>query len=43
MADLTVILPCAGEGTRLSLPYPKEILRLDKDHALIDNCFNFFR
>ena len=26
---LTVILPSAGRGTRLNLPYPKEILRLD--------------
>ena len=43
MSNLTVILPAAGKGTRLNLPYPKEILRLDKDHALIDNCFNFFR
>ena len=29
--------------TRLNLPYPKEILRLDNDNALIDNCFNFFK
>ena len=43
MSNLTVILPAAGKGTRLNLPYPKEILRLDKDHALKDNCFNFFR
>ena len=35
---LTVILPSAGKGTRLNLPYPKEILRLDNDNALIDNC-----
>ena len=40
---LTVILPSAGRGTRLNLPYPKEILRLDNDNALIDNCFNFFK
>ena len=40
---LTVILPSAGRGTRLNLPYPKEILRLDGDSALIDNCFNFFK
>ena len=43
MSNLTAILPAAGKGTRLNLPYPKEILRLDQDHALIDNCFNFFR
>ena len=29
--------------SKLNLPYPKEILRLDNDNALIDNCFNFFR
>ena len=40
---LTIILPSAGKGTRLNLPYPKEILRLDIDSALIDNCFNFFK
>ncbi len=40
---LTVILPSAGKGTRLNLPYPKEILRLDNNNALIDNCFNFFK
>ena len=38
---LNIILPSAGKGTRLNLPYPKEILRLDSDSALIDNCFNF--
>ena len=43
MTPLTVILPAAGKGTRLNLPYPKEILRLDKDQALIDHCFDFFR
>jgi len=43
MSKLTIILPAAGKGTRLNLPYPKEILRLDNDNALIDNCFKFFR
>ena len=43
MSDLTVILPAAGQGTRLNLPYPKEILRLDKEQALIDYSFDFFR
>ena len=33
MSDLTVILPAAGQGTRLNLPYPKEILRLDKEQG----------
>ncbi len=43
MSLLTVILPAAGKGTKLNLPYPKEILRLDKDQALIDFSFDFFR
>ena len=43
MSNLTVILPAAGKGTRLNLPYPKEILRLNNDDALIDNSFKFFR
>ena len=43
MSNLTVILPAAGKGTRLNLPYPKEILRLKIDEALIDHSFNFFR
>ena len=40
---LTVILPAAGKGTRLNLPYPKEILRLDKNQALIDYSFDYFK
>ena len=40
---LTVILPAAGKGTRLNLPYPKEILRLDKNQALIDYSFDWFK
>ena len=43
MSNLTVILPAAGDGTRLNLPYPKEILRLNDQEALIDSSFNFFR
>jgi len=42
MNKLTVILPAAGKGKRLNLPYPKEILRLNKEKALIDNSFDFF-
>ena len=41
MSNLTVILPAAGKGTRLNLPYPKEILRINNDEALIDYSFNF--
>ena len=43
MTKLTVILPAAGKGTRLNLPYPKEILRIDKKKALIDNSFDLFK
>jgi len=42
MSRLTVILPAAGKGSRLNLPYPKEILRVDKEKALIDNSFDLF-
>ena len=42
MNKLTVILPAAGKGTRLNLPYPKEILRLNKEKALIDHSFDLF-
>jgi NDP-sugar pyrophosphorylase family protein len=42
MNKLTVILPAAGKGTRLNLPYPKEILRLNQEKALIDNSFDLF-
>lgn len=42
MDKLTVILPAAGKGTRLNLPYPKEILRFNNDKALIDNSFDLF-
>ena len=40
---LTVILPAAGKGTRLNLPYPKEILKVDKSQALIDFTFDLFK
>ena len=43
MKKLTVIMPAAGKGTRLNLPYPKEIMRFDKDKALIDNSFDLFK
>ena len=42
MNKLTVILPAAGKATRLNLPYPKEILRLNQEKALIDNSFDLF-
>ena len=42
MNKLTVILPAAGKGQRLNLPYPKEILRINETKALIDNSFELF-
>ena len=39
MSNLTVILPCAGEGTRLSLPYPK-VHSIEKNKSLIDYSFD---
>ena len=42
MSNLTVILPCAGEGSRLSLPYPKEIYSIQKNKCLIDYTFDLF-
>jgi NDP-sugar pyrophosphorylase family protein len=40
---LTVIMPAAGKGSRLSLPYPKEIYNIDRDKALIDFSFDHFK
>jgi len=34
--SLTIILPCAGEGSRLNLGYPKELYEISKEHKLID-------
>ena len=39
----TVILPCAGLGTRLGLPYPKEIHRVSEGLSLIDFSLNHIR
>ena len=36
---ITVVMPCAGEGTRLALPYPKEIFSIEKHKSLIDLYF----
>lgn len=43
MSKLTVIMPAAGKGSRLGLPYPKEIMQLEKGKALIDYSFDFFK
>jgi len=36
---MKIILPCAGKGTRLGLPYPKEIHLIAEQTALIDLTF----
>lgn len=40
---LTVVMPAAGKGSRLGLPYPKEIMHLEENKALIDYSFDFFK
>lgn len=36
----TIILPCAGEGARLGLPFPKELAPIAPGRAVIDNCLD---
>jgi NDP-sugar pyrophosphorylase family protein len=43
MSNLTVIIPAAGLGSRLGLPYSKEILRVSEGQSLIDFSFDFFK
>ena len=43
MSKLTVIIPAAGQGSRLGLPYSKEILRISEGQSLIDFSFDFFK
>ncbi len=43
MKPLVAILPAAGLASRLNLPYPKEILRINKEKALIDISFDLFK
>lgn len=40
---ITVILPAAGKGTRLGLPYSKELMHVGEGQALIDFSFDHFR
>jgi UTP-glucose-1-phosphate uridylyltransferase len=35
---LTVVLPCAGRGSRLILPFPKELLPVGRGRLLIDHA-----
>jgi hypothetical protein len=37
---ITFILPCAGSGKRLGLPFPKELAPVDKSRALIDSSLD---
>lgn len=39
MEKINIILPCAGLGTRLGLPYPKETHMIAENTALIDLTF----
>jgi hypothetical protein len=38
-----VILPCAGAGSRLGLPFPKELAPLGPGRVLIDSCLDLIR
>ena len=40
MKEITFIIPCAGKGSRLGAPWPKELYVIDKEVCLIDKCFN---
>jgi len=42
-ADMTVILPCAGEGTRLDAGGPKELFQVFPGVSLIDFSLNHIR
>lgn len=36
----TVIIPCAGDGTRLGLPFPKELLPVAERRTAVDTIFD---
>jgi len=38
--SVSIILPCAGHGTRLKLPYPKELIKINEDMSIIDYSFH---
>lgn len=40
MLDVCVVLPCAGKGTRIGLPFPKELAPLGPDRVLIDSSLD---
>lgn len=35
-----MILPCAGKGSRLGVPFPKELIPLGEGRLLIDSCLD---
>ena len=37
--SVSIILPCAGRGTRLNIPYPKELIKVNEDMSVIDYSF----
>lgn len=39
MKRTLIILPCAGMGVRIGLPYPKELFAIDKNTTIIDTYF----
>lgn len=40
MREVTFIIPCAGKGSRLGLPFPKELAPLGPGRAVIDSCLD---
>jgi NDP-sugar pyrophosphorylase family protein len=42
MKKITVIIPCAGKGTRLGLPFSKELFSIERNKCLIDYTFDLF-
>lgn len=43
MRPITFIIPCAGKGSRLGAPWPKELYIIEKQTCLIDKCFDEIR
>lgn len=43
MKEITFIIPCAGKGSRLGAPWPKELFVIDKNISLIDVYFDHIK
>jgi hypothetical protein len=41
--EVRVVLPCAGSGSRLGLPFPKELAPLGPGRAVIDSALDMIR